>query len=48
MKLYRFNYFCNYECHSGEQLALFAFDVERNIRAANPNATDINVWFVRN
>ena len=46
MKLYKFNYFCNRQTHVGEQWALSKFDVERNIRVENPNATGIDVWAI--
>jgi hypothetical protein len=46
MTLYKFNYFCNYKLHSGEHWALSRFDVERSIKAANPNATGIDVWSI--
>jgi hypothetical protein len=44
MKLYKFNYFCNHQLHSGEQWALSRFDVERSISVSNRAATGIYVW----
>jgi len=44
MKLYKFNYFCNFQLYVGEQWALSKFDVERNIKCLNPNATGMDVW----
>ena len=44
MKLYRFNYFCNYQLHAGEQWATSAFEVKRGILANNAEATGIDIW----
>ena len=44
MKLYKFNYFCNYQLHAGEQWAISSFEVKRGILANNAKATGIDIW----
>lgn len=46
MKLYKFNYFCDYQIHAGQQWATSAFDVKREILARNAGATGIDIWVV--
>ena len=46
MKLYKFNFFCNYQLHSGQQWATSSFDVKREILAQNASATGIDVWVI--
>jgi hypothetical protein len=46
MKLFKFNYFCDYQLHSGQQWSESSFEVKRAILAKNANATGIDVWVV--
>lgn len=46
MKLYKFNYFFNYQLHAGEQWAISSFDIKQGIIANNPRATGIDIWVI--
>jgi hypothetical protein len=46
MKLYKYNFFTDYQTQSGETFAFSAYDVEKQIKAAFPLSTNIYIWSV--
>jgi hypothetical protein len=46
MKLYKFNFFYDYQTQSGEMYAHSRYDVEQKIITGYPNSTAIHIWSV--
>lgn len=46
MKLYQINFFCDYKQHAKAIWAVGRYELEKQILAKYPKATDINIWLV--
>jgi len=46
MKLYGINFFCDYKSHSEQVWAVGRYELEKQILAQFPKATDINIWVI--
>lgn len=46
MKLYGINFFCDHKQHSEKVWAIGRYELEKQILAQHPKATDINIWLV--